>query len=184
MMKFKIIKDTKNKEFEELWKIYEYSFPADERRNLEQQSELLKNKKYRFQAIYDNSDLIGFIAIWNFSQFNFIEHFAVKEELRNKGLGRKLIEEYKKRSDKFLVLETERPEAGDMAKRRISFWGRNKFILNIYDYIQPSYGLGKSPVPLFLMTYPKHIDIKLFRIFRDLIHKKVYKSHPIKGKDN
>ena len=183
-MKFKRISSHNNKEFEEAWKIYEYSFPSDERRSLEKQIKILNNNDYSFSAVYNSGILCGIIAAWNFNKFSFIEHIAVKEELRNKGLGSKMIKEFQNESKKMIILETEWPSAGEMANRRIGFWKRNGFKLNEYDYIQPAYGKDKSPVPLCIMSLPNFLKITEFRNIRNAIHKKVYDLKiPIKGRD-
>lgn len=163
-----------NKLTEESWKIYEESFPEDERRNLAQQKNLLNRTDYKFISIKDNDKILGLLGIWEFKNFSFIEHFAIDKNLRNKGLGSKIIKEYFNSANKLVILETELPNANDMAPRRIEFWKRTGFNLNLYDYIQPPYSKGKSPVPLYLMSYPREISEKEFKNIRKDMHAKVY----------
>ena len=121
----------------------------------------------------DDNQVIGLLGIWQFKKFNFIEHFAVREDLRGQGLGSQMIQDYAKSDAKPIVLETERPKT-KIAKRRIGFWQRNGFILNEYDYIQPPYSPEKYPVPMFLMSKPHPLTPEEFESYRTSIHTAVY----------
>lgn len=173
-MRLKRIIDSDSEEFKQIWSIYEFSFPQDERRDLGQQTKLLDNEIYNLFAGYDEDQLVGFIATWEFDDFIFIEHFAIEESLRGKGLGTKILSEYLGNNNKKVVLETERSEEGDIAVRRIEFYKRLGFKLNTHDYIQPPYDEGKKPVPLFLMTRPREINKSEFVEVREQLHKIVY----------
>ena len=177
-MKFKKINQD-SKEFKEIWKIYEYSFPKDERRTLEKQTQTFKKTEYKLFAVYE-AELIGFIAIWEFEEFRFIEHIAIKKEQRNKGLGTKLMKEFL--DSKIVVLEVERPNT-EIDKRRIEFYKRLGFKLNTYDYIQPPYEEGKNPVPLYLMTHPKEITEQEFSKMKEKLFKTVYEQKKLMHKN-
>lgn len=181
-MKLIKIKSLKQEEFKEIWKIYEESFPKDERRDLEAQKQVLKNKLYRLYSINDKNEVIGLIGEWKLPKIYFLEHIAIRKDKRNEGIGSKIIPEYLEKR-KQIILETERPEANEMAIRRIKFWKRQGLILNNFDYIQPPYGLDKLPVPLYLMTYPNKLKLEELRKIRDNIHKTVYVTNPITGKN-
>jgi N-acetylglutamate synthase-like GNAT family acetyltransferase len=173
-MKFNRETKPESQTFQKSLVIYQNSFPKNERRETLQQSALLYNDSYNFFSIEENKKIIGLIAVWNLGNYLFVEHFAVREDLRNNGLGSKIIKKYLKNSDCPIVLETELPEAGDMAKRRIGFWRRCGFTLNEYKYLQPAYSPDKSPVPLFLMTYPRAISQTEFTKIRKNIYLEVY----------
>lgn len=173
MIKITKINDEKDSNFGPVWNIYEEAFPADERRTKNKQIELLKNKDYSFYALLEEKDCIGFIAIWELSGYQFFEHFAIKQELRNQGRGTKVVKMLLKNNKKILV-EVERPETSHIAKRRINFYKRLGFQLNKYSYVQPSYGNGKSPVKMNLMTSPSEIAEKDYYKLRNALHLKVY----------
>ena len=84
------------KEFLEFWKIYDDSFPNDEKRCQEDQRKLLENPKYKIKPYYEQGVMIGFITLWSFSECTFIEHFAINKECRGSGYGRKILEDIKK----------------------------------------------------------------------------------------
>lgn len=173
-MEFQKILNANNHTFREVWKIYDESFPLDERRDSEQQSELLRDSNYSFFSIIQNRLPIGLLGVWQFSEFDFIEHFAISKSLRNNNLGSEAIKEYSKRITKTLILETERPDTNQMTERRIQFWQRNGFKLNSYDYIQPPYSSKKSPLPMYLMSNPTQLSEGEFESVRANIHKVVY----------
>ena len=56
----------------------------------------------------------------------------------------------------------------------IKFYEQLGFKLNHFDYIQPSYGKDKKPVPLRLMSYPEMILKTEFYSIRNKLHTIVY----------
>ncbi|MBI4980910.1 GNAT family N-acetyltransferase [Candidatus Woesearchaeota archaeon] len=168
-MKFVKLNHPDSQEFREAWEIYESSFPLDERRALGLQKELIKNKLYHFFIALKNKVLVAIITDWDLGNFLFVEHLAVKEEFRGKGIGTKLLKEYTSKNKQKMVLEVERPD-NELARKRIRFYERIGFKLNTFDYLQPSLGKDKNPVPLFLMTYPDKINNSEFSSTRKKIH--------------
>ncbi len=67
-----------SKNFNDVWKIYESSFPDNERRPIEVQKEVLGNVAYNFMAVLDESRLIGLIAFWDLKCFTFIDTSVLK----------------------------------------------------------------------------------------------------------
>src|SRR4030095_1386358 len=171
-MKLIALSDRNSPAFAEIWSIYESSFPPDERGSLAQQEALLKEPAYHLIAAYENDSLMGFISSWELD-FTFIEHVAVKEHLRDRGAGTKLLHAFLSERKK-VILEVEPPE-NDLKKRRIAFYKRIGFRLNSFPYLQPPYGPGKSAVPMALMSYPKALDEKEFSLVRDKLHQEVYR---------
>lgn len=172
-MKLVKIKNPNSKEFEKAWKIYESSFPSDERRDLDGLSKNFKNRIYNFYSVYEKGLLIGILDGWVFDSFKFIEHLAIKQKLREKGLGTGLLKKIIKENKKLIIGEVEKPET-EIAKRRIKFWEKAGFKLNKYDYIQPAYNKNKNPVPMFLLSYPRELSESEYIEIRREIHAKVY----------
>jgi ribosomal protein S18 acetylase RimI-like enzyme len=160
--------------FDAIWKIFKESFPEDERRNFKEQNDLLKESRYNLNPIYDGDEIIGFTAIWDFDDFTYVEHFAVKKDLRGKGYGSKIIKDVISKNDKLIILEVEKPET-DEAIRRIEFYKRVGFHVNNYEYIQPPYDKDKQYVPLIIMSFPNKIDMSQFAKIREDLYKIVYK---------
>ncbi len=177
-MEFHQVKNTDDSLYSTAWSLYEASFPEDERRNLAQQKDIFKKKEYSFFAIVEKNTFLGFLSTWNLDTFIFIEHFAVKEELRGKGIGTKIllnfIQELKNGKD--IVLETELPHANPAAKKRALFYERLGFKLCLENYIQPAYHANKKPVPLYLMRYGKEISKKEFEHIKEKLYDVVYEA--------
>ena len=133
-------------DFEEVYRIMEQSFPADERRKKEGQQKLLDEEKYELLGVRNEGGLLAFLAVWEFAEFVFIEHFAVSEKARNSGIGGKMLEELARQKAGKVVLEVELPE-DSLKKRRIGFYERHGFTFNEYPYIQPPMGeIGRAHV--------------------------------------
>jgi len=166
-------------EFDSVYSIMEASFPKDERRPYNEQLELMNNKHYR---LYVNKKASGeinaFIAIWEFDSFIFAEHFAVSENARNLGLGSSILAEIRTLYDKLLCLEVELPETS-LTKRRVAFYERNGFFLNLYPYSQPPISKGRNPVPLMIMISGRSITESEFAAIRDVLYKCVYKTEVV-----
>ena len=162
-------------DFDQMYRLMEASFPQDEHRPYVGQKALFDDPAYRVCAhCDDNHTLLAFLAIWDLGDFAFIEHFAVKLECRNGGLGSRLLQELSAMLKKPLCLEAELPE-NDLSKRRIGFYERNGFCQNPYPYQQPALADGQNPVPLCIMTFPAPISPEEFSAIRDTLYQKVYK---------
>ena len=162
-------------DFDKLFALLEESFPPDEYRPYGAQKALLDHPQYHVYMLPDEEadGLKALVTVWRIEDFAFIEHLAVSPTCRNQGIGAALLHELGKLLSCRLVLEVELPET-EMAKRRIGFYQRNGFSLNEYPYLQPSYGEGRSAVPLLLMTTGGAIDEKEFETIKAALYKTVY----------
>ncbi|MDE5662369.1 MAG: GNAT family N-acetyltransferase [Muribaculaceae bacterium] len=139
-------------------RLYMESFPPEERRPWEG----IVNPESEYGPdlchLTDGESYAGFMTLWDFGTFRYLEHFATMPELRGRGIGcmwmKKLIES----SSSPVVLEVERPGDNDMAERRIGFYRRCGMYLLDYDYIQPPYAPGLPEVPLLLMSSDPALD--------------------------
>ena len=144
--------------YDSFLRIYNASFPAEERRpyrNAAALDDFIKRQNGRFAitaAIDDNDALLGFITLWQLKDgVTYVEHFAVDETSRGHNIGSRLLAHVLATSP-YILLEVERPE-DDLTRRRISFYQRHGFTLHTdYPYFQPPYATGLNSVPLLLMT--------------------------------
>lgn len=156
-------------DFPEIYRIMQASFPDDEYRPYEEQIALFQEPEYRIYYMP-----AGFLAVWEFESFIYIEHFAVDPALRNSGTGSAMLQELVKQYQKPICLEVELPE-DELTRRRIGFYERNGFVFNEYPYIQPPISKGKSPVPLRIMTYGSAITREKFEEMKEVLYRHVYK---------
>ena len=156
--------------FPEIYRIMQASFSDDEYRPYDEQLALFEEPEYRIYYMP-----AGFLAVWEFESFIYIEHFAVDPALRNSGTGSAMLQELVKQYQKPICLEVELPE-DELTRRRIGFYERNGFVFNEYPYIQPPISKGKSPVPLRIMTYKSEITREEFQKMKEILYRRVYKS--------
>lgn len=149
--------------------IYESSFPPDEKREINQS--LFDKKDYSLLAAVED-EVIGFISFWDLGTFVFIEHLAVQKELRNQGIGSKMFGDFMN-TYKNIILEVEKPQT-EQQYLRIKFYEQFGFKLNTHPYTQPSYGEGKSSVPLYLLSYPRALSADEFTNVRKKLYSIVY----------
>ncbi len=131
--------------------LYLSAFPADERRDVESLEKLPDDNRFQFHYLADGNDLAGFISVWQFTGYIYVEHFAVFPHLRSSGIGSWAINHLAEIYKSPVILEVERP-VSEQAKRRLDFYSKNGFQVIKSDYIQPSYGPGKKPVPALLLA--------------------------------
>lgn len=155
--------------FPEIYRIMQASFSDDEYRPYDEQLALFEEPEYRIYYMP-----AGFLAVWEFESFIYIEHFAVDPALRNSGTGSAMLQELVKQYQKPICLEVELPE-DELTRRRIGFYERNEFVFNEYPYIQPPISKGKSPVPLRIMTYGSAITQDTFEEMKRVLYQRVYK---------
>ncbi|MHC1774021.1 MAG: GNAT family N-acetyltransferase [Lentimicrobium sp.] len=130
--------------------LYLSAFPPDERREVESLKKLLDNGCFGFHCLISGNDLAGFITIWQFTGFVYVEHFAVFPHLRSSGTGSRAIRMVTENYNTPVILEIERPVT-EQAERRLDFYTKNGFRVIKSDYTQPAYGPDKKPVPALLL---------------------------------
>ena len=74
--------------FPEIYRIMQASFSDDEYRPYDEQLALFEEPEYRIYYMP-----AGFLAVWEFESFIYIEHFAVDPALRNSGTGSAMLQE-------------------------------------------------------------------------------------------
>ena len=159
--------------FSRAYAILEASFPTDEYRPKNEQKALFSRPEYRMWGMEDGGEICGFAAVWELGEITFLEHLAVAETHRNRGLGAQMLQDLATFAQGRLVLEVELPET-ELCKRRIGFYERCGFWYNDYDYTQPPISKGKQPVPLRIMSYGKALTEAEFTQVRDVLYQTVY----------
>ena len=163
---------SKKEDLAQIYKQMQENFCLDEIRDVSQAESVYANEKYRIYHLCENEEKVGFIAIWEFEDFAFIEHFVTYANYRNKGLGAKALEVVKQQYSQ-VILEVEPPEE-EMSIRRFAFYQRQGFVPNDYFYMQPSYREKGNEVRLILMSYPcclSDIKEKVKTIYREVYGK-------------
>ena len=162
------------KDFKQIYKIMEDSFPLCEFRTELGQLSLFENENYRVLGVRESERIIAIAAIWDLDGYIFIEHLATASDKRNGGLGARMLNEIISSSNKRVILEVE-PPVDELTKRRVGFYERNSMHINPYPYIQPSLSEGRDPVPLCIMTSHSGVGEDEYQRIKHLLYKYVYK---------
>ena len=157
-------------------KLLHSAFPPDERRDDEQQRAYTDgNAKFRCLLIRDFDKPVGLLTYWDFTDFVYVEHFAIDEDLRGGGLGAQAMRTFLQEMNRPVVLEVEMPRVkGDITHRRIAFYRRQGFSLRRMPYKQPPYREGDGWLPMKLMSCGKGKWEKIAGLVRDVIYREVY----------
>ena len=162
-------------DFDSFFELMSEAFPSIERRSYEDAKNLLNEESYNIIIDTDgNKNITAFIASWEFSDFNFIEHFAVISKMRGNSIGTSMLMDYMNKANKPIFLEVEPPQ-NDISIRRIEFYKRLGFHLNNFEYFQPPMQKQHGFLPLKVMSYPESINQEEFINFKDMVYREVYK---------
>lgn len=158
-------------------KMYEESFPLEERRDWNNLVDSSSNGDMDLLIVKEAIDgmTAGLVTVWHLPSADYVEHFAISAALRGCGIGSCVIDEVVHMAgNRAVILEVEPPETTPMAMRRIGFYRSHGFELIDFDYKQPPYGKGLPWVPLKLMsTAPvdvRNIQDELYRIVYGVSH--------------
>ena len=157
-----------------MYDLMEKAFPPEERRIYENHK-ILYDKGYFdvFGKKDQQGNVIALISIWKLDKIRYIEHLAIKKELRRKGIGGELLQFVFQHENAPFVLEVELPD-NETAIKRIQFYEKQGMFYNEYEYLQPPLQKGHGMLPLRLMTYPQKIDEKTYQIYKNILHERVY----------
>lgn len=186
--------NTKSPEYPECERIWEESFPPEERPDVERlRHNVDNNQAFTFVALVDGghrkdeaSDMtrkalpaepadwktVGMMTWWDFGDFIYGEHFAVSPVCRGKGIGESAFRAITSSMTRPLVIEVEVPSNDNpMAERRIGFYRRCGMYLSNCQYSQPSYRDGCASIPMRLMTSDSSFELEYAR---NIIYHNVY----------
>lgn len=163
----------------ELFEIVEHlltdAFPEEERRPLEAFRRIADtDSRFDVMALYDGDTPVGFITVWDFGQFRYVEHFAIMPEMRCRNYGARALEALRRSDRRSIVLEVELP-VDDLTRRRVAFYTRAGFSMLPDEYIQPPYRPGGASLPMKIMAWtPEQTSAPDFGLIRSTLHREVY----------
>lgn len=149
-----MLREAASDDFDQIYALMTRSFPSEELRSADAARELLVQPNYHLLKVQNTDQkLTGFFAYWTFSDFYFLEHFAVDPSTRGQGLGTMMLYELLQRLAGDWLLEVEAPKKL-LARRRIQFYERCGFIAHSFGYNQPlmQRTAKMRAVPLKIMT--------------------------------
>ena len=170
-MRLERLSDSNFHLFEQAFKLYQSSFPVEERRDDQEQQRALKKEAYHFDLIMIEDTFVGVMLYWETESFIFLEHFTTLPELRGKGYGKSALDLLKEKN-KIILLEIE-PPIDEITQRRYNFYKRNGFIMNPYYHIQAKYHLGDEDLELKVLTYPRVMNKDEYRSFYEYMTREI-----------
>lgn len=175
-----MLKKINSENFDAVYSIMEKSFPDNERRPYNQQKKLLERKDYSIYVIENDagSGIKAFITVYEFETFVFVEHFAVDSRYRSQGLGSLILKELLRIVNLPVCLEVELPD-NRIAAKRIEFYKRCGFVLNLFPYSQPPITQGQTSVPMYIMSSGKALSQNEYTIVKNTLYKQVYDFSPL-----
>lgn len=181
-MKFKELTST-DENYSLVEELLQSAFPKEERRDLEKQRRFTdNNEKFHCNAIYSNNEYVGLITYWDFTDYIYIEHFAISESLRGKGFGQKALSTIKETINKPVILEVEMPtdkngNIDPIAMKRIKFYRQSGFELHEMEYKQPPYRPDDVWLSMRLMTLGPINLRDNYEQIKESIYREVYEVY-------
>ena len=124
--------DGRNADDVQLRRLYETAFPEGEQIPYDELILLLDLMDIDYTAYYEEEMLVGFTMVLRLPQYNWGWYFAVREDLRGKGIGQSILSAVleKYRDGNPFVIDIESPLQPDapnpeQRKRRHAFYLRN-----------------------------------------------------------
>jgi ribosomal protein S18 acetylase RimI-like enzyme len=161
---FHQISNTNDIHFEKAIKIYNESFPSNEKQPLSLiKKRITESTSILFVGIL-NEDVMCMALLWDFKELEFVllDYMAVDKEYRNNKFGTMLFKYLTKKMNaynKYMVIEVENYLFGnnkELRKKRINFYIKNgAYVLNEIPYILPSLD-DTLPTEMLLMISPKY----------------------------
>lgn len=154
-MKFERITDFTDKNFISAFNLYTRSFPTYEQRTINDQKLALNESEYNYNIILVEEQFSGIMLYWENEEFIYIEHFAIRNDLRGKSYGTQALN-FLKQKGKKIILEID-PPIDEISIKRKNFYEKNGFLMNPFYHIHPPYRLGIDGHNLTVVSYPETI---------------------------
>lgn len=154
--RIKLVKITSSKDplLAQVPELYEKSFPEVARIDSQRLLALIdEHPEMTFNVITVDGEFAGMAVLWDLGRYRYFEYFAMVPSHRNSGIGAQVLKTLHQESDLPIVGEAE-PPVSEMQKRRIAFYLRNGFhvelenpaILNGYHSDNILYLLSTKPI--------------------------------------
>ncbi len=175
----------------DFWRMYECSFPSEERRSREGQDNIISDPAYHCLAAMPSGGgqpasegengrkPVGLFCFWMFPEICYLEHLAVHPDHRSGGIGGRILRTWLERygDARLTVLEID-PPVTEIARRRRGFYERSGFVFNGGErglFMHPSFGRTPHYHPLCLMSLGRPMSEEDRRVFNDAVLRRVLK---------
>ena len=171
---FDCITSANDPRFAEVMALYAIAFPRHEQRESDAQNRILSYPDYRCVALRDGETFVGLICWWDAGPFLYVEHIAIRSDLRGKGYGRCALRQLQD-TGKPILLEID-PPVDVISIRRRDFYLSLGFRVNPHEHLFPPYHAGEASHPMVLLSFPDVQSNAEVLIFRRFIEQRVMKN--------
>ena len=131
--------------------LYDHSFPVYEKRTDAHQLVALEDNRYHLLCFLDDNQLIGFFGYWEFTDYLYIEHYAINTDIRGKGYGTQLLKQLLSETNKTVILEID-PIIDEISQKRLRFYQHLGFVENSDSHKHPAYQSQYEPHSLIVLS--------------------------------
>ena len=170
-MRLQRLTDDGSELFAQAFALYEDAFPYAERRDKSETLRVLQKDQYRFCVLTEEDRFIGIMLFWVIGKTLFLEHFAIRRDLRGKGYGSAALALLKE-MDLPIILEMEPPEE-DYQIKRYDFYKRNGFVMTPHHHVQAKYHIGDEDLVLKILSYPDPVSREEYGDFYSFLMREV-----------
>lgn len=160
------ISSPKHQLFARAMKLYTEAFPPVERREYSDHLIALNSKDFHMCAICHEQNFAGIVFYWEWPEYIYLEHLAIAQDMRCKGLGGMVIKTLEQKN-KTIVLEMEPPENNEIEKKnRLIFYENRGFKYNNMKHIKLQYRTGdENCASHVVLSYPKKLNDASYKRF-------------------
>lgn len=177
MSHFYKIKDTNDSWYKDFEEIYSKSFPVYEQRSCEQQLYAFSNERYNLFCLIneDENILNSFVSFWEFDEYVYVEHLAVNERLRGNNIGTATLKLFNDEVRKTVILEID-PVIDEVSAKRLQFYQKLGFELNLYKHYHPAYNSSYAPHELLVLNTGVKLTPALYNTFKGDLERVVMRN--------
>ena len=162
-MEYIKIEDTSSRLWKETAQIMSESFPIHELRTGKPRDRVAQDPAFYPVAVRKNEETVAAIYSWELNGLIYIEHFAVRKDMRGRGTGSNALKGFI--SGREILLEIE-PPVDEIKIKRLNFYQRLGFVRTGIIFMHPAFVKDAAPYPLEVLTYPERISPEGFHAFR------------------
>lgn len=163
-MRYDFLTSPEHALFEAAQELSELSFPAPLRRDRSAFAAAFSDPAFECLVFREREAVIGFVSLWYFPDYLFLEAIAVAPEFRGLGLGSERLRD--------LMTSVVNPIAAlshSAYPAALDFFTKNRFVVNQGRYLLPEGVVPEDERALTLLTYPKPFtQAKSLALCRDL----------------
>lgn len=152
--------------FDQLWRIYDDSFPSHEKQSRERiLSLLVQSSAFGIDGFLDDGKIIGFFIYWSFEDLIYLEHFAIEQSSRCGGRGSSMLAAFIERHAPSIVVGEIEPAVDEITQRRAAFYDRMGFVQGD-SFLFPPYQKGGEGFEMIFISYQKRVSSSKFERYR------------------